>query len=253
MYGQSRTLLAGVVLALAASAASAQNPAVTLRLGAVDGKASPGKHCCANTGGGNFDVRQTSPDTVVITMTGTAVSGLCGPAQFDFDLTQCFTVVFERPDVQSATLNLQGRVIGLLRSPGKGEAGYTDASVAVTCDGPEGTEVVSLCVPAQAIACKDHLSIYRKEGPVCVPIAPGCYTLRQTFSIWAKGGLKSSSAEFAPGALNPAWISYKEPFYGAAKKDFGFQIILKVAPGTGTPPAVQKIDRAEPKTAEGGL
>ena len=41
---------------------------------------------------------------------------------------------------------------------------------------------------------------------------------------------KASSAEFAPDpALDPLWISYWEPFHGAAKKDFGFQVTLKVA------------------------
>ena len=31
------------------------------------------------------------------------------------------------------------------------------------------------------------------------------------------------------GALDPLWISAWEPFHGASKKDFGFQIILKVS------------------------
>jgi hypothetical protein len=42
---------------------------------------------------------------------------------------------------------------------------------------------------------------------------------------------KTASAEFAPDpALDPLWISYWEPFHGAQKKDFGFQVVLKVAP-----------------------
>ena len=41
---------------------------------------------------------------------------------------------------------------------------------------------------------------------------------------------QAASAEFAPDpALDPLWISYWEPFHGAAKKDFGFQVTLKVA------------------------
>jgi hypothetical protein len=45
---------------------------------------------------------------------------------------------------------------------------------------------------------------------------------------------KAASAEFAPDpALDPLWISYWEPFHGATKKDFGFQITLKVAPDNG--------------------
>ena len=41
---------------------------------------------------------------------------------------------------------------------------------------------------------------------------------------------KAASAEFAPDpALDPLWISYWEPFHGAQKKDFGFQVTVKVA------------------------
>ena len=47
-------------------------------------------------------------------------------------------------------------------------------------------------------------------------------------SLWC---CKAASAEFAPDpALDPLWISYWEPFHGAIKKDFGFQVVLKVAP-----------------------
>jgi hypothetical protein len=41
---------------------------------------------------------------------------------------------------------------------------------------------------------------------------------------------KAASAEFAPEpALDPLWISYWEPFHGAQKKDFGFQVTIKVS------------------------
>jgi hypothetical protein len=41
---------------------------------------------------------------------------------------------------------------------------------------------------------------------------------------------KAASAEFAPDpALDPLWISSFEPFHGASKKDFGFQVTIKVA------------------------
>jgi hypothetical protein len=36
-------------------------------------------------------------------------------------------------------------------------------------------------------------------------------------------------AELTPDpALDALWIRYWEPFHGASKKDFGFQVILKV-------------------------
>jgi hypothetical protein len=64
---------------------------------------------------------------------------------------------------------------------------------------------------------------------------PGCYTLHQTFSIMATHPCsvlpcKAASAEFAPDALDPLWISYWEPFHGAQKKDFGFQVTLRIVP-----------------------
>ena len=40
---------------------------------------------------------------------------------------------------------------------------------------------------------------------------------------------KASAAEFAPeSALDPLWLSYREPFHGALKKDFGFKVTLRV-------------------------
>ena len=79
----------------------------------------------------------------------------------------------------------------------------------------------------------ENLSVNDHAGPVGVPVRPGLYTLRQTFhlaaahprSLWP---CRPASAEFAPDpALDPLWISYWEPFHGAAKKDFGFQVVLK--------------------------
>ena len=74
-------------------------PQVTLRLGEADAHATPCKHGCAKTGGGNIDVRQPAPDTIVITMTGVGVAGGLSftesRAGFNFELSQDFVVVFE--------------------------------------------------------------------------------------------------------------------------------------------------------------
>jgi hypothetical protein len=64
------------------------------------------------------------------------------------------------------------------------------------------------------------------------------YTLAQSFVVSAGHPqslrpCKAASAEFAPDpALDPLWISYWEPFHGAVKKDFGFQITIKVVEDT---------------------
>jgi hypothetical protein len=219
-------------------------PTVSIRLGPRHGHATPYQRCCCHTGGGITDVAQPSPDTLVITMTAVAVAvgSPCSPgvAQMDFDLDQEFEVVFEKPEVKAAKLSVEGRVIGFLRSHGRGTAEESAACAAITCahgDGPT-PELVRVCAPAHSVAGNERLSINDRDGPVCSPIVPACYHLHQTFHIMAATSkailpCKGPSAEFAPDpALDPLWISYWEPFHGAIKKDLGFQVTIKVAEET---------------------
>ena len=70
---------------------------------------------------------------------------------------------------------------------------------------------------------------------------------------------KAPSAEFAPDpALDPLWISYKEPFHAAIKKDFGLQVTIKVAEDTNPPPppeekkdGKEKLPEPKPETKPG--
>jgi hypothetical protein len=232
------TLPAGKPLEIRVAPATAPSPAVSITLGARHGHATP--HCFgfSHTGGGNTDVAQTSADTVVITMTGVAVATggpwCAGVAGMDFDLTQDFEVVFEKSDVKAAKLTIEARVIGLLRSQpkGGGMAELTHGQVQV--GGPAGA-VLSLCMPDHSVAAGENLSINDHEGPVSGLIGAGKYRLCQTIHFLASHPksilpCKAVSAEFAPDpALDPLWISHWEPFHGAQKKDFGFQITLKVA------------------------
>ncbi|HXG11743.1 MAG TPA: hypothetical protein VNK04_18455 [Gemmataceae bacterium] len=230
---------------LAEAAPPPPAPPVSITLGARHGHVTPNRCGCAHTGGGNIDVVQPSPDIVVITMSGVAVAtgSPCGAstASMDFDLEQCFEVNFDDPRVKRAKLTVEARVIGLLRShcKGSGCAGFDHACATVHC---AGVETVTLCLEPHSVCSGENLSVNDRAGPVSVPITAGSYTLRQTFSICATYGksilpVKAASAEFAPDpALDPLWISYKEPFHGAAKKDFGFQITITVAPDTGPEP-----------------
>src|SRR5438093_1422766 len=99
-------------------------PAVTISLGSRQARATPHRQGFTHTGGGNIDVSQASPDTVVITMTGVAVAGPhpCkgSTASLHFDLTQDIEINFEKPDIKQAKLSIEGQVIGLLRSHGHG-------------------------------------------------------------------------------------------------------------------------------------
>jgi hypothetical protein len=214
-------------------------PKVTLLLLDREGRVVPHRQCCNHTGAGNIDVAQPTPDTLVITMAGAAVAGAhpCKPshASQDFDLKQCFEVVFDKPGTKPARLTLEARVIGVLRTHccGGGYAEETGGCATVT-SGP--APLANLCVPAHSVAAGENLSVNDHTGPVSAPVTPGKYTLHQVFRVAASHPrsllpCKAASAEFAPDpALDPLWISYWEPFHGVAKKDFGFQVVLKVYP-----------------------
>src|SRR5262245_52880689 len=95
-------VLLAASLPLATLAADAPAPAsvpVTLTLGSRHGHATPVRQGFSHTGGGNIDVAQPSPDTIVVTMAGVAVAGghpcKASVATMKFDLEQCFEVVFD--------------------------------------------------------------------------------------------------------------------------------------------------------------
>ena len=210
-------------------------PDVSLSMGGRSSKVVPCRSGCTHTGGGNIDVQQPSPDTIVVTMSGVAVAygGPAGPATASqvFDLVQQFEVSFDKPTVKAAKLTIEGRLIGFLRSH---KIGSADVCAGATVAGGAGPGL-TLTMPSHAVSGKENLSINDKEGPFAVTVTAGKYSLAQSFKVNAfmpKCALpcKAPSAEFAPDpALDPLWISAKEPFKGAAKKDLGFQVVIKVA------------------------
>jgi hypothetical protein len=248
-------------------------PPVSITLGGRHGHVTPTRSGCTHTGGGNVDVAQPSPDTLIVTVTGVAVA--CGApgcpalAAMDLDLEQCFEISFDKPGLKAAKLTVEGRVIGLLRSHAcckkAGAAEETGGCATVSCG---GAALVTLCVPAHGVAGGENLSINDHDGPSSVPIGPGKYTLHEVWHIAAQHPAcvlpcKAASAEFAPDpALDPLWISYWEPFHGAAKKDFGFQITIKVAEDTSgtngaaepaSPPSAAKQGAVLPPAGSRGL
>jgi hypothetical protein len=170
-------------------------------------------------------------------MTGVAVAGghpvKNSVAALHFDLDQCFEIKFDDPKLKRARLSLEARVIGLLRSHSKGTAEEGPSCATVSC-GP--VQLLTVCAPHHAVSCGENRSVNCTEGPMVAPIAPGSYTLHETFVVQASHPrsllpCKAASSEFAPDpALDPLWISYWEPFHGAAKKDFGFRVTIKSLP-----------------------
>ena len=244
--------IAGLLVTSLAAAEPPQPaaPAVQLLLGPGQGTATPHRTCCAHTGGGNVLVSQPAGDTIATSMTGVAVAKGNplgdGVAGYSFELTQDFEVVASDPRVRTAKLLMEARVVGLLRgpkcccgNPGGSASVSVPAHAAVQC-GPQ--ELLALSLPPHSASSGESLSVYNREGPVCALVAPGKYTLHEAFSIEAIGRkwgapCKAPSAEFAPdGALDPRWISSYEPFHGAIKNSFGFQVILKIMPADGLNP-----------------
>ena len=230
--------------ALMIQAADAPAPAITIDLGSRQAQGIPTRQGFSHTGGGNIDVQQPTADALVITMTGVAVAGghPCKDslAALAFDLTQEFEVTAAKPEVKRAKLTIEARVIGLLRShSGGGTASITcpaHAFVVPTGVVGEVPAAIELTLPGRGVACGESLSVNDKTGPVAAVVPVGKYSLKQVFGVQAAHPkrllpCKAASAEFAPDpALDPLWISAFEPFHGAAKKDFGFQVIVKVSP-----------------------
>jgi hypothetical protein len=211
-------------------------PDVSFALGSRSGKVTPLRSGSTHTGGGNIDVQQPAPDTIVVTMTGVAVAygGPAGAASASqvFELVQQFEVSFDKPNVKAARLTVEGRLIGFLRSHKLGTADVCASATVVGGSGPG----LTLVMPAHSVSGSESASINDKESPAGAVVAAGKYTLNQSFRVTAampKCALpcKAPSAEFAPDpALDPLWISAKEPFKGAKKADLGFQVTIKVAP-----------------------
>lgn len=230
---------AGTPVNITVQPAPPSAPPISFILGPRHGHVTPERHGCTHTGGGNIDIAQPTPDVLVVTMTGAAVAyGALREAMAAqaFELEQCFEVSFDNPKVKKGKLTMEGRVIGLLRSHCHNDsAAYDDACAAV---GVGPTVMLKLCVPPHSVGGCQSMSVNCHDGPYSVPIVAGKYLLRQTFRVSAMAHptilpTKGPSAEFAPDpAIDPLWLSYKEPFHGAIKKDFGFQVTLKLAEDT---------------------
>lgn len=244
------TLLTGCAFLALAWPALAQSP-VEFVLQAGTASAVPSKNGVAYANGGIIDVAQPNPTTVIVTMSGLTGTNadLCrtSAASYTFELMQGFEVRINGDRVKAAKLTLEGRVIGLLRTDhelyshhlskkcGTAETQPATAIVAA-CDGPEA---VALHLPARTAAgCCEDLSIYNYEGPVSATLAAGKYTLHESWGFGTTHPAfhcRGASAEFAPQPYvlptpGSYWFEHWQPFNGAATKDFGFQVTLKITP-----------------------
>jgi hypothetical protein len=201
---------------MTATGVQAEGPPLVLLLGDRHAHAVPDRTGCTHLGGGNIDVDQPSPETVVISMTGAAVATghpFCpSHAGMDFQLDQDLKIVFADPEkVKAAKLTMDARIIGLLRSKcgchdakSSGTASCSPACAELTCD---GTPLLSVCAPLHQVGGGENLSVNCQTAPPAVPVSAGCYHLHAAFHIDANHPqtplpCKPASAEFAPDALN---------------------------------------------------
>lgn len=229
--------------------ASGPRPAVELILTPGQATAVPVKKGVAFANGGIIDVAQPSPTTIVVTMTGLTAANadlfVTSLANYHFNLTQSFEVVFNSKGVKSAKLTLEGRVIGLLRTEFVHRAAglhqqkcYGTAETLPACATVTGEhqEAVTLTLPARAAGGCEDLSVYNHEGPLSVAVKPGKFTLNEDWGIGVTHAAfhsRGASAEFAPQpfyvATSQLFTDY-QPFNGVATRDFGYQVTLKIIP-----------------------
>src|SRR5277367_3233625 len=109
-------ILAGPTLAQE----SAPRPPVELIVQPGEASAVPFKRGVSYANGGIIDVAQPNPTTIVVTMTGLTATNAdlihTSVANYHFDLGQSFELAYNSPRVKGATMTLEGRVIGILRT-----------------------------------------------------------------------------------------------------------------------------------------
>jgi hypothetical protein len=241
-----------------APAAAPPPPPASIKLGLRHGQGVPARCGHAHTGAGNIDVAQPSPDTVTVTMTGVAAAGAnpCkeSVANVSFDLCQDFQVSFDSAQLRKAKLVIEARAIGLLRSTCKG-GGRAEEGPGCATVSAGSVALVTVSVPPHAVGGGENLAINDHTVPSEMPIAPGAYALRQTFTVsathprtWCPG---KAVAEFgSDSGLDKVWIGSHDPFSGAGKKEFRFQVTLKVIEEAGCdrPAAAPEQEAALPAT-----
>jgi hypothetical protein len=252
-------LLAGVVAMLGPAAIHASDPppappgpAYRIVLRSRTAEAIPTRTKDAQTGGGSIVVDQPEPNTIIVTMGGSAVAGSdChgSAAGLTFELEEDLEIIPTRPGVRPPRIGLVGRVIGTLQvtDPGKcgRECGAAEQGPATAWLSSGETGLLTLNVKPSAVACGQELAINYREGPVECRAAAGCYRLNASFQIGVTQGKNVFNRQAAVADFDPApqldafWADILKPFRAVPRGDFGFKLVLRViedaTPEGGTP------------------
>jgi hypothetical protein len=241
-----RSLLLAVLAALLSPAAvlaadPPAGPAYQIVLRSRHAEATPTRLKDAQTGGGSIVVEQPEPNTIVVTMGGSAVVGSdChgSAAGIDFHLEQDLDIIPTRTGVRPPRVGMVGRVVGTLQvtDPGKcGKAcGTAEQGPAAACLLLGGTSMLSIDVKPSSVVCGQESSINYRHGPVESPAAVGSYCLTGSFHIGVTQGKGVWNRQYAVADFDPApqldafWADALKPFRAVPRKEFGFRIIVRV-------------------------
>jgi hypothetical protein len=237
--------LAALLMPLTGRAAdSPPGPAYRIVLRSRHAEVTPERAKQAQTGGGSIVVEQPEPNTIIVTMGGSAVVGSdChdSSAGMEFKLDQELEIVPTRTGIRRPRLGLVGRVVGTLQvtDPGKchiackpcgtADVGPATASLAVA-----DTGLLTVCVQPSAVACGQELAINHRDGPVEAPAVAGCYHLNGSFRIGATQGKGLFNRQYAVADFDPApqldafWADALKPFRAVPRREFGFKMVLRV-------------------------
>jgi hypothetical protein len=259
MFHRRSLLLAGLVALLGPAAtyavdppAAPLGPAYQIVLRSRSAEAIPTRTKDAQTGGGSIVVEQREPNTIIVTMGGSAVAGSdChgSAAGLAFELEEDLEIVPTRPGVRPPRVGLVGRVIGTLQvtDPGKcGRAcGTAEQGPATACLSSGETGLLTLNVKPSGVACGQEMAINYRDGPVECRAAVGCYRLNASFRIGVTQGKSVFNRQAAVADFDPApqldafWADVLKPFRAVPRGDFGFKLVLRViedtAPEGGAP------------------
>ena len=195
----------------------------------------------AQTGGGSILVERPEPNTMLVTMAGSAVAGSdchAWAAALEFKLEQELEIIPTRPGVRPPRIGMVGQVIGTLQAT-EGcncckSGGSAEEAGAVACLSCGGTSLLSIGVKPAGVGCGQGLAVNYKDGPVECPAVPACYHLAASFHFGASQGKgvfyrQAAVADFDPAPqLDGYWADVLKPFRAVPRKDFGFRIVVRV-------------------------
>jgi hypothetical protein len=248
MLNRRSSLLAGLVALLgpvavhAGDKAAPPGPAYQIVLRSRHAEVTPTRTRDAQTGGGSIVVEQPEPNTIVVTLGGSAVAGSDfhgSAAGITFELEQDLEIIPLRTGARPPRIGMVGRVVGTLqvtepcKCSGK-PCGSAEQGPAIACLSIGETNLLCVNIKPSAIACGQEVAINHRDGPVESPATVGCYRLNASFRIGVSQGKgvfhrQAAVADFDPAPqLDAFWADVLKPFRAVPRRDFGFKIVVRV-------------------------